>query len=151
MKKLLTILIHFTLAVALIAVSYHLHPGFYHWALGLFLYLLVLLVPYRIIPRFHVKGMKYLEEEKFDLAFAEFEKSRLYFERNKNLDRFGFILLLNASPNNYRESSILNQAFIHFQQNKPEEARALYALVLDTNPKSKIAQKGIAFIQEEFA
>lgn len=125
--------------------------GFASWVIGLFLYHLVLLVLYRLIPHHHVNGMWHLAQEKWDLAYLDFEKSNLFFERYAWLDSFGFILLLNFSGHTYRDSAILNQAFIRLQQNKPEEARALYALVLDTNPKSKIAQKGIAFIQEEFA
>ena len=96
-----------------------------------------------MIPRKHIKGIKHLYNNEFDKAYNDFEKSYKFFDKYKFIDEFGFIFLLSMSDYTYRESALLNQAFICNKIGNKEEAEKLYEKILSINPKNRIARKVI--------
>ncbi|WP_418639255.1 tetratricopeptide repeat protein [Winogradskyella sp.] len=136
LKNLITVLLHFGIAIGLIIISGH-------WVLGLYFYLFIIFLFFRMIPRKHVKGIQHLYNNEFDKAYNDFEKSYKLFDKYKFIDKFGFIFLLSMSDYTYRESALLNQAFICNKIGNKKEAEKLYEKILSINPKNRIARKVI--------
>lgn len=142
-KIFICVFLHFGIAFGLMALAYLIYPFSYHWAVGLFLYLGVTCVVYRIIPKKHIEGVNNLIKGEYDAAFKNFEESFQFFTKYSFIDTYGFIFLLNMSDCTYRESALLNQAFIKYKQGNEDEARDLYEKVLRLNAKNRMAKKGI--------
>ncbi len=140
LKNLITVLLHFGIAIGLIIIADN-------WVLGLYLYLGIIFLFFRVIPRRHVKGIKNLYNNEYDKAFNDFEKSYMLFKKYEFIDKFGFVFLLNISDNTYRESALLNQAYIKYIEGNEDEAKKLYEKVLRMNFKNRIAKKGIKIIE----
>lgn len=140
LKNLITVLLHFGIAIGLIIITGN-------WILGLYFYLFIIFLFFRVIPRKHVKGIKNLYNNEYHKAYNDFEKSYMLFEKYHFIDKFGFILLLNMSDYTYRESALLNQAYIKYTEGNENEAKKLYEKVLRMNFKNRIAKKGIKIIE----
>lgn len=146
-KKTITIILHFAIAYTLIVIVYSIYPYYYHWAIGLFCYLIINLIFYRVIPNKHIKGLRNLAKADYKTALNDFEKSHLLFSKHNFFDRYGFIFLLNMSRYSYREAALLNMAFINYKIGNIEEALKLYEKVLSINSKNRIAKKGIKIVE----
>lgn len=141
-KNLITLLLHFGIATGLIIITNN-------WILGLYFYLFIILIFFRIIPRNHVRGVKYLNSNELKKAYDHFEKSLELFDNYKFIDKFGFIFLLNMSDYTYRECALLNQALICYKSEKEKEAKKLYEKVLIINSRNRIARKRIELIKNK--
>ena len=128
-KKTITIILHFAIANTLIIIVYSIYPYYYHWAIGLFCYLIINLIFYRVIPNKHIKGLINLAKADYKTALKDFEKSHLLFSKHNFFDSYGFIFLLNMSRYSYREAALLNMAFINYKIGNIEEALKLYEKV----------------------
>ena len=133
----------------MILISYFVYHSYYHWVLGLYFYLFSLIIPYRIIPKYHRLGIENMKKQKFNEAYNDFEMSLIYFNKYKILDIYGFILLLNISDYTYRESALINQARIKLNLNDKIEAEKLYIQALKINPKNRIAKKGLELMHSK--
>jgi len=149
LKKSITVLLHFGVAFGCILLAHELFSSFYSWVIGLFLYLSLTFCVYRIIPKYHRKGIKHLSKGDYESAFQEFEKSFVFFSKYDFLDSYGFIFLLNMSNYSYRESALLNQAFIHYKVGKYNKARVLYETILNKNAKNRIAKITLKRMEKE--
>tara|TARA_Y100000589_G_C27146051_1_gene626866 strand:- start:836 stop:1288 length:453 start_codon:yes stop_codon:yes gene_type:complete len=146
-KKTITIILHFAIANTLIIIVYSIYPYYYHWAIGLFCYLIINLIFYRVIPNKHIKGLINLAKADYKTALKDFEKSHLFFSKHNFFDRYGFIFLLKMSRYSYREAALLNMAFINYKIGNIEEALKLYEKVLSINSENRIAKKGIKIVE----
>lgn len=155
LKKLITLLIHFGIAFCLLKITYSINYSIYiyryPWAIALFCYLIITLVFYRVIPKRHVKGVNKTFSKDYEIALDYFEESYRFFSKYSFFDEYGFIFLLNMSDYTYRESALLNQAYIKYAKGNDDEARKLYEHVLRMNSKNRIAKKGIKIIETKKA
>lgn len=142
LKNLITVLLHFAIAIGLIIIAGN-------WILALYFYLFIIFLFFRVIPRKHVKGIKNLYNYEYDKAFNNFEKSYMLFKKYEFIDKFGFVFLLNMSDYTYRESALLNQAYIKHIEGNEYEAKKLYEKVLRMNFKNRIAKRGIKIIESK--
>lgn len=149
-KYFITLLIHFGIALSFLEIIYyinHLTYMFrYPWVIALFCYLVITFIFYRVIPKKHVKGVKKTYNKEYKIAFQYFEESYQFFSKYKFFDKYGFVFLINTSDFTYRESALLNQAYIKYAEGNEDESKELYKKVLIINSKNRIAKKAIKII-----
>lgn len=149
-KNLITLLIHFGIALSLLKITYYINYSIYiyryPWAIALLCYLTITFIFYRVIPKKHVEGVKKTYNKEYETAFQYFEESYQFFSKYRFFDKYGFVFLLNMSDYTYRESALLNQAYIKYEEGNKDESKELYEKVLIINSKNRIAKKGIKII-----
>ena len=143
----MTCVLYVEICLYLYIIVYSIYPYYYHWAIGLFCYLIINLIFYRVIPNKHIKGLINLAKADYKTALKDFEKSHLFFSKHNFFDRYGFIFLLKMSRYSYREAALLNMAFINYKIGNIEEALKLYEKVLSINSENRIAKKGIKIVE----
>lgn len=113
---------------------------------GAITYLLISFLLRNLIPRNHRKGIKYIKQLGFEKAINEFEKSIDFFSRNKWIDKYRYLVLLNASKMSFREMGLCNIAFCYGQTGNVQQAEKYYNLILEEFPDNGIALAGIRMI-----
>lgn len=93
---------------------------------GLATYTILSFILRTVVPRSHNKGVRLIKKEKYDDAIQCFQMSINFFNKNKLLDKFGFIFLLNSSTMTYEELGVCNIIYCLCQSGERTKAVELY-------------------------
>lgn len=98
------------------------------------------------ISKYHRKGIKLVLKEEFEKAIPYFEKSVLFFEKRKWIDRYRLFILLSSSQISYLEMGLYNIGFCYSQIGRGAEAKLYFKKTLSLFPQSSIALNGLKMI-----
>lgn len=89
------------------------------------------------VPRSHNKGVRLIRKEKYDEAIQCFQMSINFFNKNKLLDKFGFIFLLNSSTMTYEEMGVCNIIYCLCQSGERTRGAEMYRQLIKDLPNIK--------------
>jgi tetratricopeptide (TPR) repeat protein len=113
---------------------------------GSITYLLISFTLRNLIARDHCKGIICVRRKKYNEAIISFQKSFEFFNKNKLIDKFRYILLLSSSRISYREMALCNIAFIYSQIGDGGKSKYYYNIALNEFPDSMIAKSALNLI-----
>ncbi|MCC7026527.1 MAG: DUF4375 domain-containing protein [Saprospiraceae bacterium] len=90
-----------------------------------------------VVPRSHNKGVRLIKKEKYDDAIQCFQMSINFFNKNKLLDKFGFIFLLNSSTMTYEEMGVCNIIYCLCQSGERTRGAEMYRQLIKDLPNIK--------------
>jgi tetratricopeptide (TPR) repeat protein len=99
-----------------------------------------------LVPRDQRNGMRLVKQEKFADAISYFEKSYDFFDRNRWLDKYRYLALLNSSKMSYREMALNNIAFCYSQIGEGDKSKLYYERTLEEFPDSGMAKAALRFL-----
>lgn len=134
----LSIFPQITLVGIVFGACYYISPEYFH-ILGFLIYIIIIYLLRALIPSKHRKGVKLVKQKKYAEAIPYFQKSFLFFSKNKWLDKFRFITMISSSRISYTEMALLNEAFCLTQLEKKDEAIEKYEKILESYPDSEMA------------
>ena len=90
-----------------------------------------------VVPRSHNKGVRLIKKEKYDDAIQCFQISINFFNKNKLLDKFGFIFMLNSSTMTYEEMGVCNIIYCLCQSGERTRGAEMYRQLIKDLPNIK--------------
>lgn len=99
------------------------------------------------IPKAHRRGILLFKRKQYAEAIPEFERSYDFFNRNRWIDDWRFLVLLSSSRVSYREMAFLNLAFCHSQAGSGFKAKEYYQRTLADFPDSEMAKVSLRMIE----
>jgi len=109
------------------------------WIVAAVVYLVLRFLLQSVVAKDHRRGIRKIQQHKFEEALDCFKRSTEFFTQNSWVDRYRFITLLSSSKMTYREISLCNWAFCLSQMGRGEEAIALYQDILKQYPDNYLA------------
>lgn len=109
------------------------------WMIAIIVYLVLRFLLQSVVTKDHRKGIRKIQQLKFEEALVCFKNSADFFTKNSWVDKYRFITLLSSSKMSYREISLCNWAFCLSQMGKGEEAIILYQDILKEYPDNHLA------------
>ncbi len=111
------------------------------------LYFLTTLLPQYIFSKHHRNGMHFVRQRKFMDAIPHFEKSRIFFERHRWIDKYRLFIMGNVSAISYHEMALCNIGFCYGQAGQIQESKKYYEAALSKFPESGLATTALQFIR----
>ena len=106
---------------------------------GCLIYLTLSFGSRKILIKDHNKGIALSKELKFSEAIAYYEKSVIFFEQHKWIDKYRCLTLFSASKISYHEMALNNIAFCYSQIGNGTKAKEYYNKTLTVFPNSVLA------------
>ncbi len=104
---------------------------------GLATYTILSFILRTVVPRSHNKGVRLIKKEKYDDAIQCFQISINFFNKNKLLDKFGFIFMLNSSTMTYEEMGVCNIIYCLCQSGERTRGAEMYRQLIKDLPNIK--------------
>ena len=117
------------------------------WLRSAAVYLLLTLVLHASIPRYHRKGIAFINQGNYVEAIDWFEQSYAFFQKNIWIDRYRYLVLLSISAISYREMALCNIAFLWGQLGDGVQSMHYYQQALIEFPNSVIANSGLRLLK----
>ena len=113
---------------------------------GALIYLFLSFGLRNLVAKDHRRGIKLVKRMEYESAILSFEKSVLFFNKNKWVDKFRFLTLLSSSRMTYKEMGLCNIAFCYSQTNNGQKAKEYYEQVLKEFPENGVAMAGLKML-----
>lgn len=114
---------------------------------GLLSYLVLSFLLKMSIARFHRRGIQLVKGGAWAEAIDLFEKSYAFFSRNRWVDAYRFLTLLDSSKISYREMALCNIGFCYGQMGDRKAAMAAYGKAVEEFPESALAMAALHMLQ----
>jgi hypothetical protein len=105
----------------------------------------------KILTSHHRAGIRLVREQRFAEAIEKFQRSLLFFDKHRWIDRYRSIVLMSPSALSYREMALANIAFCYSQIGDGAHARQWYEACLAEFPQSGMAQVGLRIMDAAVA
>jgi hypothetical protein len=125
-----------------ITIARHFHPRD-GAVIGVIGYLIYSAGSRRVLTSHHRAAIGFVRQNRFTEAIEEFQRSLLFFEKHRWIDRFRSVALMSPSAISYREMALANIAFCYSQIGDGAHARQWYAACLAEFPHSAMAAAGL--------
>ena len=116
-------------------------------AVGAGIYLVYSQVCRRLVTRRIRRGLRFLKQQDFPAAIAEYEKAYEFFSRHSWLDRFRYITVLSSSAYSYREIALCSMAFAYAQMGDGTNAVKLYQRAVQEFPDCAVARTSLKALE----
>jgi tetratricopeptide (TPR) repeat protein len=116
------------------------------WITAIIVYILLRFLLQSVVAKDHRRGIRKMQQHKFEEALDCFKRSADFFTKNSWIDRLRFITLLSSLKMSYREISLCNWAFCLSQLGRGEEAIALYQDILKQYPDNYLASTALRML-----
>jgi tetratricopeptide (TPR) repeat protein len=114
--------------------------------LGISMFAIVFTMVNLLIQQYLARKIKLIQQGNYSGAIQSFENMYAYFQRNKWLDKYRHIFLLNVSAISFGEMALLNIAFCYGQMGEPEKLKQILERTLAEFPNSLIAKNTLNLI-----
>ncbi len=141
----ISIIPHLIIMGVIILICYQFKPE-KAFLFGAIIYLAISLSLRNLIPRDHRNGIKKNNEEKFQDAISDFEKSYNFFKKHEWIDKYRFITLLSSSKMSYKEMALVNIGFCYSQIGNGMKAKEYYERTLIEFPENGLAKSALKMI-----
>ena len=135
-------------AAIMLARHFQLHDGLLVGVIG---YLVYSAGSRKILTSYHRAGVRLVRQQHFAEAIEKFQRSLLFFDKHRWIDRFRSIVLMSPSAISYREMALANIAFCYSQIGDGTHARQWYEACLAEFPQSGLAQVGLRIMDSAMA
>jgi tetratricopeptide (TPR) repeat protein len=134
------------LLMSLLCFIYYLLGVQEYLLLGAITILIIAFLARNFISIYHRKGIRNLHKQNFDKSIDYFLKSLEFFQKNRWIDKYRFLVLLSSSKYSYKEMALLNIAFCYSQLGDGEKAEYYYNITLNEFPDNNLAKSSLKFI-----
>lgn len=114
--------------------------------LGAIIYLVYSYGSRTLLMKHHRNGRLHTDNQEFELAIEEFQKSYHFFTRNSWIDNHRYITMMSPSKQSVREMALINFAYAYGQMGNKEKTVEYYRRALQEFPESIMAKTALNFI-----
>lgn len=101
----------------------------------------------RVLARHHFRGMRRLQQGRYDEALGAFEQYLAFIERHPWIDRYRALVMLTAEAYSCRESAMNNIIFCYGQMGQVVDMKAWLHKLIDEYPSNVFAVTTLSLIK----